>query len=393
MAENSFLSPLLEKLGAFMPNALAAAVVLILGIILAGLLRKSAALLLGKLKIDERINKDREGKLSVEAPASMFIYYLALLYVLLLVLSILGVEDVLLPLQDMFHQFVGYIPNLIAAGVIAFAGYIVARIISVVVGAAAKGLDALSSKLNLGTGISLSKLAQQLVFLFIFVPILVVALDALEMAAISDPATGMLNEMMAAIPEIIGAAIILAVFFIAGRFVVSMLVELLKNLGADKLPEKLGLTSITGEGFSLSKLTGNVTFFFIMFTAVISALEKLEMLQIASVLENLLVLGGQIILGLVILAVGNFFANLAFKLLSRSDGGAFVASLARYAILALVLAIGLSAMGIAEDIVMLAFGLSLGAIAVAVALSFGLGGREAAGKHTEYLLSKFRKED
>jgi len=392
MAENSFLSPLLEKLGAFMPSALAAIVVLIAGIMLAGLLRKGAAFALSKLKVDERINRERESPLNVEAPIAGFVFYLALLYVLLIVLSILGVEGVLQPLQDMFDKFVSYIPNLIAAGVIGFAGYIIARIISVIVGAAAKGLDVLSAKLDLSPSINLSKLAQQIVFLFIFVPILIVALDTLEMAAISDPATGMLNEFMAAIPNIIGAAIILAVFFIAGKFVVSMLVELLKNLGADKLPEKLGLQAITGSDFSLSKLSGNIAFFFIMFTAVISALEKLNMLQIAAVLENLLVLGGQILLGLVILAIGNFFATLAHKLLSRSEEGAFIASLARYAILALVFAIGLSAMGIADDVVLLAFGLSIGAIAVAVALSFGLGGREAAGKHAEYLLSKFRKD-
>lgn len=375
-----------------MPVALAAAIILIIGIVLAGLLRKGAAFLFSKLKIDERVNRERENKLSVESPASTFIYYLALLYVLLLVLNILGVESVLQPLQDMFNEFVGYIPNIIAAGVIAFAGYIIARILSVVVGTAAKGLDALSSKLNLSSNLSLSKLAQQLVFLFIFVPILIVALDALEMAAISEPATGMLDQLMAAIPNIIAAAITLGVFFVVGKFVVSMLVELLKNLGADKLPEKLGLKNIIGDDFSLSKLSGNVAFFFIMFGAVISALDKLDMPQIVGVLQGLLVLAGQILLGLVILAVGNFFANLAYKLLSKSEGSAIIASVARYAILALVLAIGLHAMGIAEDIVLLAFGLSLGSIAVAVALSFGLGGREAAGKHMEYLLSKFRKD-
>jgi hypothetical protein len=52
---------------------------------------------------------------------------------------------------------------------------------------------------------------------------------------------------------------------------------------------------------------------------------------------------------------------------------------------------GLRAMGIADDIVNLAFGLTLGAVAIAVALSFGLGGREAAGKQMEHWLSKFRK--
>lgn len=391
MAENSFLSPFLEKLGSFMPGVIAAAIILIVGFILAGLLRKGVSFLLAKLKVDERINRDRLNSLQIESAVSTFVFYLALLYVLLLVLSILGVEGVLVPLQNMFEEIVSYIPNIIAAGVIGLAGYIIARIVSVIVGTAAKGVDVLSEKIGLGANISLSRLAQQLVFLFIFVPVLIVALDALQMQAISDPATGMLNDLLAAVPEIVGAAIILAVFFIAGKFVVSMLVELLKNLGADKLPAKLGLEPVVGDGFSLSKLVGSVAFFFIMFTAIISAFEKLEMVKMAVVFSGLLVLAGQIVLGLVILAGGNFFANLAYKLLSRSGESGVLPSIVRYSILALVLAIGLNAMGIAGTIVHLAFGLSLGAIAVAVALSFGLGGREAAGKHMEYILSKFRK--
>jgi hypothetical protein len=391
MSNNSFLSPFLEKLGSFVPDAIAAVIVLIVGIVLASAVRKGTAFLLAKLKVDERINRGRENSIQFESPVATFVYYLALLYILLLVLSILGVEGVLVPLQNMFEQFVSYIPNIIAAGVIGFAGFIIARIVSLVVGAAAKGADVLSEKIGLSKQVSLAKIAQQLVFLFIFVPILIVALDALQMKSISEPATSMLSDLLSAIPEIIGAAIILAVFFIAGKFVVSMLVELLKNLGADQLPEKLGLEPVVGGGFSLSKLSGGVVFFFIMFTAVISALEKVQMAEIAAVLSGLLVLAGQIVLGLVILAVGNFFANFAHKLLSRSEGSGLLPTIARYAILILVFAIGLNAMGIADTIVHLAFGLSLGAVAVAVALSFGLGGREAAGKQMEYILSKFRK--
>ena len=53
---------------------------------------------------------------------------------------------------------------------------------------------------------------------------------------------------------------------------------------------------------------------------------------------------------------------------------------------------GLRAMGIANEIVQLAFALSFGAVAVAVALSFGLGGREAAGKLMEHWLSRWRRD-
>ena len=66
------------------------------------------------------------------------------------------------------------------------------------------------------------------------------------------------------------------------------------------------------------------------------------------------------------------------------------AGIARFTVLGLVFAMGLRAMGIADDIVNLAFGLTLGAIAVAAALAFGLGGREAAGKQMEHWLSRLR---
>lgn len=84
---------------------------------------------------------------------------------------------------------------------------------------------------------------------------------------------------------------------------------------------------------------------------------------------------------------------MAHKVLSRGEHSEVLATVARYAILALVFAIGLNAMGLADTIVHLAFGLTLGAIAVAFALSFGLGGREAAGKHMEYLLEKPRSKN
>ena len=67
-----------------------------------------------------------------------------------------------------------------------------------------------------------------------------------------------------------------------------------------------------------------------------------------------------------------------------------MAGLARFAILGVVFAMGLRAMDLANEIVNAAFYLTLGAVAVAVALSFGLGGREAAGKQMEHWLGRSR---
>ena len=104
---------------------------------------------------------------------------------------------------------------------------------------------------------------------------------------------------------------------------------------------------------------------------------------------------GDILLGSTILVVGFWLANIAYAAVDRASGENTrgLARIARYAILALVTAMGLRAMGIADDIVNLAFGLTLGAIAVAVALSFGLGGREAAGKLMEHWLARLRREE
>ncbi|MBE7685954.1 hypothetical protein F7647_07745 [Tenacibaculum piscium] len=73
----------------------------------------------------------------------------------------------------------------------------------------------------------------------------------------------------------------------------------------------------------------------------------------------------------------------------KSDDNKFVGSIVRVAILAVFLAIGLGKMGIADDIINLAFGITLGAVALTVVLSFGLGGREAGGKQMEKILNKF----
>jgi hypothetical protein len=70
------------------------------------------------------------------------------------------------------------------------------------------------------------------------------------------------------------------------------------------------------------------------------------------------------------------------RMIDQGTGGAdgFASTLVRWATIALATAMGLRFMGIADDIVLLAFGLILGSAAVAGALAFGLGGRDAAGR-------------
>ncbi|MEE9438146.1 MAG: mechanosensitive ion channel, partial [Saprospiraceae bacterium] len=187
----------------------------------------------------------------------------------------------------------------------------------------------------------------------------------------------------------IAAILLLGIFYIVGKYVVSILSDLLKNVGIDQMSTNLGFNAVIGDR-SLSGLIGNVALFFIMFTGIIAAADKLELGQVQSILNDIFHISGKVFFGLIILMAGVLISNFAGKTLSQSENSNIVAPLARFAILGIFLAFALHTMGIAESIVNLAFGLTLGAIAVAFALSFGLGGKKAAGQQMEHFFENMR---
>jgi hypothetical protein len=164
-------------------------------------------------------------------------------------------------------------------------------------------------------------------------------------------------------------------------------------MGFDTLPEKLGMGRAFSGQFKPSALVGMVVLFFAMLFATVEAANQLQFTQVRDVVTTFISFGGNVLLGGMILLIGFWLANLAYTAIhhagtASSEG---LARLAQVAIIGLVIAMGLRAMGIADDIVNLAFGLTLGAVAVAFAIAFGVGGREAAGKQLEHWFSQLRK--
>ncbi len=389
------LSTFLESVGGLLPGVLGAILVLIIGWFIAGGLSRLTRKLLSKTNLDNRVFKSVSDGISPEKFLSKLVYYLVMLIVLLIVLEMLGVSQVLDPLKNMVNEFFGFIPNLIAAGLIGFIGFIIATFVSELVGLGASTINNFSSRFGMSaeeSGFNIVNVLKKVVFIFIFVPILIAALDALNISAISEPATHMLSVFINAIPNIFAAVLIIGVFYIVGRFITGLLKDILSGMGVDNMSQSIGLGSVLGNQ-SMSGLLSNVAFFFIMFFGIITGIEKLHFVQLNEVLMDVLGLSGRIFFGLVIIVLGNFLANIAYRSMSEGRQNTFVASIARIAILGLFLGISLHEMGIADHIVNLAFGLTLGAVAVAVALSFGLGGREAAGKQMEHILRKIRGEE
>ncbi len=373
-------------------NIIGAVLLLIVGYFIAKVLSGVVRKLINNTGLQDRVDRGAKGKrINIGKMVGKLVYYLLMVVVLMAVLDMLGVTAALEPLKNLVNNFVDVLPQIIGAGVIAFAGYIIATLVSELVSLAVGGVEGLTERFGLSDNVNWAKLVGQVVFVIVFIPILIAAIDTLGIEAISGPAINILQDVLNAIPKILAAGVIITVFYYLGRFVSGFISSLLEGVNVDGFAEKMQLSNLIGNT-SISKVVSGVVFFFIVFSGVLTAIEVLEFDKLAVLLDEMFEISVQIIFGLVILAIGNVIATYAANAISSSQGSSFLASIARFAILGLFIAIALRTMGLADDIVNLAFGLTLGALAVAFALSFGLGGREAAGKQMEAFLSKFRNE-
>ncbi len=368
-------------------SVVGAVVVFVVGWLVALLIRRIVHGLMKRTEWDERLL----GNTIVDTNKFIanFVYYILMFIILLIVLEILGVSYILDPIKGMYQGFIAFIPKIIFSLITFFIGYIIAKFVSNLIKMAGSLFDRLANKIGFKETDKLVYFIQQVVFIIVFIPFMIQGLNALELDAITNPANNVLHQMLDAVPNIIGAILIISIFAIGGRFITSFVKDLLSNLGLDKFAEKLQLQNAIGDQ-KLSSIVSNILFYFMVFFGVISGVEMLGLERLAEVLHTILNLSGNVLFGLIILVMGNFLGSIIYNSMKSSKDNAFVAGIARVGIIGLFLAIALRTMGIANSIVELAFGLTLGAVAVAIALSYGLGGREAAGKHMAEILKKFQ---
>ncbi len=376
----------------FVPKLVAAGMLLLVAWVLATIVRTLVSKALNATTLDEKLTTGA-GMSPMSESLGNVLYWLIFLLFLPAVLGALELKGLLDPVQGMVNEMLAMLPNIVGAAIIGCVGWFVAKILRDLVTnlLSASGVDRLGENAGLKGTMTLSRLVGLVVYMLILVPAMVAALQALQIDALTEPAVEMLNAMMTAIPNIFAAAIILSIAYFVAGLVSSLISNLLGGLGFNGLPEKLGLGQIVAGETTPSQLVGKVISFFIMLFATVEAANRLGFHQVSELVAMFIQFGSQVLLGGVIITVGFWLSNVAHAAISRA-GSASAANIARFAILGLILAMGLRAMGLADDIVNLAFGLTLGAIAVAVALSFGLGGREAAGRQMEHWLSALRGE-
>ena len=393
---NSISAPfanMVNQVLTFIPNLIAAIAVGVIGWVIATVARTAINAALSKTSMDERLSA-KAGVKPMSSTIADMVYWFILLVVLTMVLGQLELDGLFAPLTNMVDKIFSFIPNILIAAVVFVVGYIIAKVVRGIVTNLVSTFDVqkLATKAGLSEQNSLPNIAGSLAFLVVIIPTIIAALNALKIDVIARPATNMLNKIMEALPNIFMAIAILVVTFYVVRMVANIIKGLLENTQINQLPAKVGLQQTMGNK-KVSDLVGYAIVFFAMLFASIAAADLLGFEPISAIIAMFIAFGANIILGAIILFIGFWLANIIAGVVERSEQGSqFLANIVRVLIMGLVLAMGLKAMGIADSIVNLAFGLTLGAVAVAFALSFGLGGQEAAARFLRKMQDKMDKE-
>ena len=423
------LTSLLNQITVFLPKVLGAAGLLAVAWLLATISKLVVTRGLRLFRLDERLNQQVAGtpaqnQLALSETLANALYWFIFLLFLPSVLSTLELEGTLQPVQRLLDDILSILPNVLAALFIGATGWLIAQIVRRIVTnlLAATGTDLLGARVGLTQsrgGQTLSWIVGTIVYVLILIPTAIAALNALRVDAISAPAVSMLTQILNAIPQIFTAGVILAIAYFIGRFVADLVANILTGIGFNNIFYWLGLQSrpnltvapptvppldpyatvIQPDATAIpsrtpSEIAGIVALVGIMLFATVTATDVLNLDALTSIVNQIIVISGRVLIGLVVFAIGLYLANLAYNLIASSGTrqARLLAQTARISIIALVSAMALQQMGIASNIVNLAFGLLLGAIAVAIALAFGLGSRDIAAEQVREWLAEFKEQ-
>jgi hypothetical protein len=395
------LEVLLNQIIAFLPGLLSAIILAIVAHVIGSIARRLVITFADRRNIDSRLQTSSGTTTSVASPLGDAAYYLIWLFFLPAILGALGLESLLVPVQSMIDQFLSFLPFLAAAAILLIVGWFVARIVQRIVTGflASAGIDRFAERVGIAKymgGVTLSGLLGLIVFIVILIPVITAALDALNLQSLTAPLTAMINEVVTAIPSYVAAVALLIVTYVVARWLIGIGVELLTGFGVNSIPRVLGFGERETIGSrTLAQWIGDLALFVVMLLAAVQAAQLIGWTAVTVAIGTLGVQVVQIIFGLVIIAIGVYLGNLAARFIAgtTAPNKRLLALVARVSIIAFAGAMGLTAMGFAEQIVVIAFGLFVGAIAVAVALAFGLGGRETASKQIAEWSESLKQED
>ncbi len=306
------------------------------------------------------------------------------LFVLIFALDFAGLKGVTQPLNDLLGGFLGVIPNLVGAGIIAYITFILAKVIKEII---LSVLQAARADERLGMDTEKAPIANGVggvAYGIVALGGLTAALGVLGIDAISKPVAQIFQSILDAVPNILIAGIILTIGVFVAKIVREILTNLLEGIGADELPAKMGLTNIPAEGSrSVSSVVGLVSFISVIVLMAAAAINELNIEILSTASENIFSGYFNILIAILIIGVGIMASGYAYRALA--DKNLMLAKIAKIAIIAISSVAALQRSGIAPEVT----GAPFQAVVYGLGLALGLGGAIAIGLGGKDYVSRF----
>ncbi len=377
-------------LGENVQKIIGALIILIVGFIIAKIIKWIVSAVVKKTGVGTKMapylggSVGKKGGDGLAKGLGTGVFWITMMFVAIACLQALELDSVSEPLTGLLNKAFAFIPNIIGAGIMFAVAWLIATIAKVGSASALEAAD-VDARLKLQPG-TLTNSLPLAAFSFILLFFLPGVLEALGIESLSTPVKALVGQIMDFVPNLISAGLIMAIFFFVAKLAGTLVSNLLSGTGFNDMPQKLGLMSnMTEMSSTPSELAGKATFGVIGLMGAIQAVSNLKLDMISSFVQEARDFAVPIIIGCAILGVGLWLANMAKKaiLSSNMENSANMAKVAFAAIMVVTGVIALKRMDLAGETVDLALGLALGGAALAAALAFGLGGRDAAARYLE----------
>ena len=393
-----FLSSITSAVASGVWSVISALLILVVAFVVASLVKSLVLKLLGKGKIGQVLDKlDSTDSTGAKAGSTReFIAKLAHLLVFLLfvpgIFNALGMREVSTPITNLLNTVWGYVPNIVAAVIVLAIGFFIARMARQLL---VPLFDKLSiNKLQEKAGIEVTGTAKlsgtlaYIVYVLILIPMIVMALDVLNISAISDPAVHMLNLIFGFIPNIfVGLVIIIIGCMI--RFVGHIVTCMIASAGLDAK-----VSSLIDEKykFSLSGFTGTAINAVVVIFFVVEGVNVLKLQVLTNIGTAVIGYMPAVLSAVLILAICFILGSAVEKALHK-NGLSGYGLLAKCVIFTVGIFMVLSQLGIAAELVNTTFKLAVAALAIAFAIAFGCGGKDFAFRTLKKLEDNMGKKD
>ncbi len=201
------------------------------------------------------------------------------------------------------------------------------------------------------------------------------------------------------VPALFGALVILFAGYLVAKVVEKGTKSVLRRFRFNQLLERGGVMHAverSGSHLNPAKVVANVLFWFVMFAVLLVAANAIGLESLANVFSELVSYIPSVIAAIVIIilgiVLGGFVGGLIMASAGGLHGGPWLARTGRVGVIVLAVFMALQELGVATDIVTTAFAILFGAVALALALSFGLGNRELAAEVTREWYQRYRAE-